>query len=83
MGKISGQSVKGYWYNPRSGTNMAAGTYPNSGVRDFVPPSQGFGSDWVLVLDDAAKTFPLPGQTAGAPHRAEYSRKGGGSRTRR
>ncbi|MBP9745374.1 MAG: hypothetical protein KBD41_08300 [Saprospiraceae bacterium] len=29
----------------------------NKGIRQFVPPSQGYGNDWVLVLDDAGKKF--------------------------
>lgn len=61
MGKIAGTSLKGSWYNPRNGAATAAGDFENSGTREFVPPSEGFGSDWVLVLDDAARGFPPPG----------------------
>ena len=61
MGRISGAAVKASWYNPRTGTSEAAGTFDNTGEREFVPPSEGFGSDWVLVLDDAARDFPPPG----------------------
>jgi hypothetical protein len=61
MGKISGEKVKGYWYNPRTGTATAIDTFENTGTREFVPPAEGFGADWVLVLDDAAKKFPPPG----------------------
>jgi len=25
---------------------------------NFKPPSSGYGQDWVLVLDDAAKQYP-------------------------
>ncbi len=61
LGKISGQRLKGYWYNPRTGTAAAAGVFPNQGTRKFIPPAEGFGADWVLVLDDAARNFPPPG----------------------
>ena len=61
MGRISGAAVKASWYNPRTGTSEAAGSFDNTGEREFVPPSEGFGSDWVLVLDDAAMNFPSPG----------------------
>jgi len=61
MGKISGDHVKGWWYNPRTGTSMEIDTFDNRGAREFFPPSQGFGSDWVLVLDDASKKFGPPG----------------------
>lgn len=61
MGKISGAKVKGWWYNPRNGAAMAREEYENTGTREFVPPSEGFGSDWVLVLDDVGKGYPAPG----------------------
>ena len=61
MGKISGSQVKGWWYNPRNGAAIAREVYENSGTREFAPPSEGFGSDWVLVLDDVSKGFPEPG----------------------
>ena len=60
MGKISGKQVKASWYNPRTGTSSAIDTFENTGTREFVCPSEGFGSDWVLVLDDAAIAPPLP-----------------------
>jgi Protein of unknown function (DUF4038)/Putative collagen-binding domain of a collagenase len=55
MGKIPGERVAASWYNPRSGARSPLGTFENRGTREFVPPSEGFGSDWVLVLDDAAR----------------------------
>jgi hypothetical protein len=58
MGKLSGKSVKAWWYDPREGTWREAGVYPNTGTREFVAPAQGALSDWVLVLDDAAKGYP-------------------------
>ena len=61
MGVISGDRVKAWWYNPRSGAASAFGEFENKGVREFTPPSEGFASDWVLVLDDASKAFPAPG----------------------
>jgi len=61
MGKISGEKVKAYWYDPRNGSAQYIGEYPNEGVATFVPPSSGKGNDWVLVLDDAAKNYPSPG----------------------
>ncbi|HWR53939.1 MAG TPA: glycoside hydrolase family 140 protein [Bryobacteraceae bacterium] len=62
LGKISGARVKAWWYNPRTGTSSAAGEFDNTGARDFTCPSEGFGSDWVLVLDDASKNFGAPGK---------------------
>jgi hypothetical protein len=57
MGKISGSRVKCSWFNPRSGDAYSAGEFDNTGQHLFTPPSVGFGSDWVLILDDASKHF--------------------------
>jgi len=62
MGRISGSKVKAWWYNPRTGDSLEIGTFENEGLREFTPPSEGFSSDWVLVLDDVAKNFPPPGE---------------------
>jgi len=59
-GKVSGDRLKGWWYNPRSGSARLIGEFANQ-YQEFTPPSEGFSSDWVLVLDDAAKEFPAPG----------------------
>jgi hypothetical protein len=54
--------LQAYWYNPRNGTSTAIGTVNNNGVREFVPPSSGYGQDWILVLDDAEKKYPIAGR---------------------
>ncbi|HEX8984590.1 MAG TPA: glycoside hydrolase family 140 protein [Bryobacteraceae bacterium] len=61
MSKISGDRVAAAWYNPRNGSATPAGEFENSGKREFVPPAEGFGADWVLVLDDVSRGFPPPG----------------------
>ena len=58
MEKVTGKTVKARWYDPRNGKWHEIGEYPNTGVREFAPPSQGDRDDWVLVLDDAAKGYP-------------------------
>ncbi|MCW5964603.1 MAG: glycoside hydrolase family 140 protein [Bryobacterales bacterium] len=63
LGKISGDRVRATWVNPRTGDRMAAGEFANEGNQEFTCPSQGFGADWLLVLDDTARNFPLPGKT--------------------
>jgi hypothetical protein len=60
LGKISGDRVRCWWFNPRSGDSTSAGEFENKGNHRFVPPSEGFGSDWVLIVDDASKAYPLP-----------------------
>ncbi|MBL8173664.1 MAG: glycoside hydrolase family 140 protein [Bryobacterales bacterium] len=53
LGRISGAQLKARWFNPRTGTQTEIGLIPNSGTHEFTCPSEGFGSDWVLILDDA------------------------------
>ena len=60
MGKIAGNEVLSIWYNPRNGETKDAGRFSNKGQQTFTPPTSGYGHDWVLVLDDAAKNYPKP-----------------------
>jgi hypothetical protein len=63
MGKISGNRVKAWWYNPRTGSSEPIDTFENRGQREFACPSLGgFGTDIVLVLDDESRHFPPPGR---------------------
>ena len=66
LSKISGDKLKAWWYNPRTGTSEEIETIDNRGTREYTCPSEGFGSDWVLVLDDASKNFGRPGGRDGA-----------------
>jgi len=61
LDKLSGQTVKAHWYDPRNGRFTLIGEFPNAKTRKFIPPSSGQGNDWVLVLDDQAKRSCLPG----------------------
>ncbi|QMW02145.1 glycoside hydrolase family 140 protein [Spirosoma foliorum] len=60
LDKISGQTLKNAWLNPRTGEVKENSTIANKGQQKFTPPSAGYGQDWVLVLDDAAKNYPAP-----------------------
>jgi hypothetical protein len=62
LSKLSGDSMRALWFDPRSGQSTEAGTFPRSDTRSFKAPE--WGPDWVLVLDDAAHNYPLPGTTA-------------------
>jgi hypothetical protein len=61
LDKITGPLVKAWWFNPRNGEVIPIGEFPNTGDREFTPPNPGEFLDWVLVLDDAAKGYPVPG----------------------
>ena len=42
MSVITGSRVKAWWFNPRTGTATAIGTYANTGQREFTPPASLF-----------------------------------------
>ncbi|MFT3747914.1 MAG: glycoside hydrolase family 140 protein [Agriterribacter sp.] len=58
--KLSATKIRGWWFNPRDGRTISLGEFENTGTKEFIPTSVGRGSDWVLVLDDAAKKYPAP-----------------------
>ena len=60
--KISGKELVAHWYNPKNGEIKEAGKFKKTSSVDFTPPSSGYGHDWVLIVDDAAKNYPVPGQ---------------------
>jgi hypothetical protein len=62
MDVISGKEVIAWWFNPRNGEATPTGKYPNTGIREFIPPTPGENLDWVLVLDDSSKGFGAPGE---------------------
>lgn len=63
LSRLRGARVKAWWYDPRTGEAHAIGEWAREGRREFAPPgTPGRGHDWVLVLDDAARGFPPPGE---------------------
>lgn len=60
MGKITGKEVIAFWYNPKNGESKDDGRYHNTGQQTFTPPTTGYGNDWVLVIDDATKSYIKP-----------------------
>lgn len=63
---IAARRLKAWWYDPRQGMAFPLGTFDNKG--EFSPEwnmrirEQQTGPDWVLVIDDATKNYPPPGQ---------------------
>lgn len=58
--KLKGKSLKGWLFNPRDGRTLSLGTFENTGTKEIAPHSQGRGSDWVVVIDDASKNYSNP-----------------------
>jgi len=63
--RLRGARLRGFWYDPRTGTSTAIPPFAREAVRVLEPPAPG---DWVLVLDDAAADRPAPGVLAPPPH---------------
>jgi hypothetical protein len=59
---LSGNTVKAWWYDCRTGQASNAGQFPKAaagGFRTFTTPNE--GQDWVLVLDNVSQGYPKPG----------------------
>ncbi len=57
-GKITGPQLNGFWINPRNGEKKIIEPFANKkSFMKFQPPSNGYGNDWVLVIDDASKNY--------------------------
>jgi hypothetical protein len=59
LSKISGPTVKAWWYDTHTGLAELIGELPKQGSRSFTTPLEWHG--WVLVLDDATAGFAAPG----------------------
>ncbi|MBO0936187.1 glycoside hydrolase family 140 protein [Fibrella sp. HMF5335] len=57
-GKLLGKQFTATWFDPRTGKAQSAGAFTNQKPQRFTPPDSGYGHDWVLVLDNAAKNYP-------------------------
>lgn len=57
-------ALRGWWFDPRTGTPIDLGTVLNGPAVPFFPPVTGpadAGLDWVLVVDPASAMLPPPG----------------------
>ncbi len=61
---IKGRRVREIWYDPRYGCSYLVHVTETHGYQTFTPPTSGRGQDWVLIIEDAAQDFPLPGAAA-------------------
>jgi hypothetical protein len=53
--------AKGWWYNCKTGEVTEIGEMETNQVKTFSTKSGGRGNDWVLVIDNSAKSFAAPG----------------------
>jgi hypothetical protein len=61
LSKLTGDKLRAWWYDPRTGKAQALGELPRDGTHEFTPPSGAGLADWVLVLDDSSRKFAPPG----------------------
>jgi hypothetical protein len=66
LSRLAGHRLGAWWFDPRTGTAQRADEFEPHGVREFTPPGAGPDQDWVLVLDDVAKAYPIPGTPLGS-----------------
>ena len=65
---IPNESLRVWWYNPRTGEVISQNEQSNTGKLSvgfwsgIIKEEQG-GPDWVVVIDDASKNYPLPGKS--------------------
>jgi hypothetical protein len=59
LGKIEGKILNVYWFNPRNGSIKKEIAIVNKGSKLYNPPTTGYGQDWVLILDDTEKKYPM------------------------
>ncbi len=62
LDRLSGEKIVAHWFDPRTGAVTPAGEHAVIYHKMFRPPAGGAENDWVLLLDDAARNYPLPGQ---------------------
>lgn len=60
LNALKAETVNAWWYCPRTGKATRIMGVESKGNRYFNVPVPGI--DWVLVLDDASREFPTPGQ---------------------
>lgn len=59
-GKIKSRSVKESWFDPRYGVTYPLLVADNQGFQTYTPPTSGLGQDWILILEDETKNYPIP-----------------------
>jgi hypothetical protein len=56
------RAANGWWYDCKRGDATHVGKIDADGIKYLEPKTRGRGNDWVLVLDNAAKSYGPPGE---------------------
>jgi hypothetical protein len=66
-GAISASKLRVWWFDPRTGESFDKGIIENTGSFELPWGSEiqtnNSGPDWVLIIDDASKEYPTPGNS--------------------
>lgn len=54
------KEIVAWWFNPKDASVQKIGVMENKSTIEFITPTIGFSNDWVLVIDDAIKSYPAP-----------------------
>ncbi len=58
---LSGIINREIWFDPRYGNSFVLHQSNTKGIQTYTPPTRGKGSDWILIIEDTGKNYPLPG----------------------
>ncbi|MCL6545623.1 MAG: glycoside hydrolase family 140 protein, partial [Bryobacteraceae bacterium] len=59
---LRAKQKRAIWFDPRYGYVYLILTAETAGFQTYTPPTSGRGNDWVLIIEDVDKEFPLPGR---------------------
>lgn len=59
MSQLNAANIHAYWFDPHTAKTTDIGTLNDAAPHKFDPPSNGYGHDWVLVLDDESKHYKM------------------------
>ncbi|MGV3613736.1 MAG: glycoside hydrolase family 140 protein [Fimbriimonas sp.] len=62
LSRMTGETLRASWYDPRTGEVVASEAFARTPHATFTPPSTDEAPDWVLVLDDEARGYGVPGR---------------------
>jgi hypothetical protein len=62
-GALKAKEVSATWFNPKNGKSESAGKFDGTQKIEFSAPTEGYGQDWVLIIDDTSKNYGQPSFT--------------------
>jgi hypothetical protein len=59
---IKNKKIVAWWFDPKNAQAKKIGILSNNSSIKFTSPTSGVGNDWVLIIDNAANKFGVPGK---------------------